>query len=200
MKFPAAYSGCRGCVTGMFSNSSSFFGGVILRHLMVVGMLRWRHRPVRFRTRFPRISTFSNLCNSLSDATSFVLQAVTDPLSTRKPPYRCTHRRKRGEAQDVRKLRNGSPDEGCMPSLPNPSTRTKPYDRCTWKQRACISSADVIGRRMIIGVYGQITNDVTEFRFDSLFSLLEELQRKRFHMLVGITEEETGSSFFLYVL
>ena len=70
--FPAAYSERRGRVAGMCSNSSNFFGLVVLRHLMVVGKARRRRWPARFRRRPPRILIFNNLCKSPSDA-RFVL-------------------------------------------------------------------------------------------------------------------------------
>jgi len=52
------------------------------------------------------------------------------------------------------------------------------------------------------GVYEQIRKGITAFWLDSFLSLLEELRMKRkFHSLVGISEEEMkGKVSFLYLL
>jgi len=115
----SAYSG-RGGTCGWYVFKRVLFRCVVLRHLMVVGMPSRRHWPVRFRTSPPRISTFNNLGAVQLSVWCEIIRftnpvAVTDPLFTRNPPYRCTHRRGRGEAQQVRNPRSDSPDERRIP-------------------------------------------------------------------------------------
>jgi len=108
-----------GRVGGMFSKEF-FFRCVVLRHLKVVGTPRQRHWPAKFGTSLRRISTFNNLGAVQLSVWCEIIRftnpvAVTDPLFTRNPPYRCTHRRGRGKAQQVRNPQNDSPDERRTP-------------------------------------------------------------------------------------
>jgi hypothetical protein len=102
------------CGWYVFKFFEFFFGHVVLRHLMVVGMPRRRHWPARFRYRQFDIKQSVQLSSDLSDGRSFLLRNLLQspiryPLET---PYVCTHRRGRGEAQQMRKA---SPDKGRIP-------------------------------------------------------------------------------------